>query len=265
MEELSKLKQEIEATQVIVFAGGKAKRFGYSNKPKALLPLGSTTLLDHQIEMFEKCGFKRFVLLVGYMGDKVVAHMKSHHRTLDYVVSFDPDVPKVGKGKALKQAIINRSIDVRKRGIIAFPDDVFLDQSLPYRLLSNHVFSARNHGASLTILLVSGRNYPYGVVRETDAHGRALSFEEKPFIPLLTSTGICVVEPDFYALLMKKVDIKSKGAVEFESIVYPEFARTKKMGVMTIPPDVWCSVNDPKEYEVALEAIKNSQKKKGAR
>lgn len=262
MEELNKLKEEIEATQVIVFAGGKAKRFGYTDKPKALLPLGKTTLLDYQIDMFLKCGFKRFVLLVGHMGDKVVAHMRSRYRKLDYVVSFDPEMKKVGKGKALKHAIRNGSIDAKKRGVIAFPDDVFLDQSLPYRLLSNHVFSVKNHGVSLTILLVSGRNYPYGVVREIDPHGRALSFEEKPFIPLLTSTGICVVEPDFYSLLMKKVDIKSPSAIEFESIVYPEFAKGRKMNVMTIPPDVWCSVNDPKEYEQALEAIKRLRKKK---
>jgi NDP-sugar pyrophosphorylase family protein len=261
MEELEKLRDEIEATQVIIFAGGKAKRFGYTDKPKALLPLGNTTLLDYQIDMFRQSGFKRFVLLIGHMGDVVEAHMRSKHRNLDYVISFDPKVPKVGKGKALKQAILSKAIDAKKRGIIAFPDDVFLDHTLPYRLLSNHVFSVKNHGVSLTILLVSGRNYPYGVVREIDPHGRALSFEEKPFIPLLTSTGVCVVEPDFYSLLMNKVDVKARVAIEFESIVYPEFARTGKMNVMTIPPDVWCSVNDPKEYELALEAIKRLKKK----
>jgi len=256
MEEIDRLRTEIRDTQVIIFAGGSAKRFGYIERPKPLLPLGETTLIDYQMDIFLRSGFRRFVFLLGHMAEMIEKHLKKMYKTRDYVISLDPDLPKVGKGKALKNAILNGAIDTGRRGLIAFPDDVFLDRSLPYRLVSHHLFAMRNHDTVITVLAVSGRNYPFGVIREIDSYGRALSFEEKPFIPLVTSTGVCVVEPEFYSVAKKNINMNDKGAVEFESIILPEFAKKRKISVMTIPPNIWFPVNDPKEYEQLLNTIK---------
>jgi len=64
VEILENLKKEIEKTQVVILAGGSAKRMGKIDKPKALLELKEGwTLLDNELEFFAKCGFKNFILV----------------------------------------------------------------------------------------------------------------------------------------------------------------------------------------------------------
>jgi MurNAc alpha-1-phosphate uridylyltransferase len=258
--ELRRLKEEIERTQVVVPAGGQAKRFGYSDLPKALLPFDSKTLIDQQLDFLAGSGLRDFVLLTGHFADKLEAYVGSGKKWGVHVrYCRDPQgMGPVGRAKAIKNAVAKKVIDRRRRALIAYPDDVFFDRTLPYRLISHHVAAVGSFGAVATILLVSGRHYPFGVVRNVDHSGRARDWEEKPLLALPTYTGIGVFEPGFFDLIDEFVDMKSRKAVEPEQLIFPKLTEAGRLATMLIPPEVWCSINDPKEYEAALERIKRS-------
>lgn len=262
--ELQRLEAEIAGPQVIVPAGGQAKRFGYSDLPKALLPFDSKTLIDHQLEFLAASGFHDFVLLTGHFAEKLEAHVGTGSRFgLKVRYCRDPrGLGAVGRAKAIKNAVAEGVIDRGRRALLAYPDDVFFDRTLPYRLISHHLAAVQSFRAVGTILLVSGRHYPFGVVRQIDHSGRAKDWEEKPLLNLPTYTGIGVFEPPFFKMIEEDVDMKSKKAVEPETLIFPKLTEEGRLATMLIPPEIWCSINDPKEYEAALARAKAGERAK---
>jgi NDP-sugar pyrophosphorylase family protein len=256
--ELRRLEEEILRTQVVLPAGGQAKRFGFAELPKALLPFNSKTLIDHQLDFLSASGLHEFILLTGHFAEKLEAHVgDGSNRGIRVRYCRDPQgVGPVGRAKAIKNALANEVIDRKRRALIAYPDDVFLDITLPYRLISHHISSVESFRAVGTILLVSGRHYPFGVVRNVDHSGRARDWEEKPLLNLPTYTGIGVFEPPFFESIERHVDMRSRKAVEPEMLIFPKLTEQGRLATMMIPPEVWCSINDPKEYEAALERTK---------
>jgi len=69
------LEKEIENTQVVVLAGGLAKRMDSPEMPKALQRVAGKALIDWCIEFYAKHGFKDFVLLVGSMHEAIENHV----------------------------------------------------------------------------------------------------------------------------------------------------------------------------------------------
>jgi len=247
----SKLKDEIDNTQVLVFAGGKAKRMGLIDKPKPLLEVCGRSLLDICISYYRDCGFKDFVLLVGYKSDMIKEHVGDGSKYgVKIRYSSDPKVEKVGKGKALRHAIETGVIDVKRRGLVVFPDDLFLDSSLPLRFLLHHIEATKFRGVEASTVLASAIEFPYGVA-EVDETGFVLEFKEKPVIKLYTSTGMYMFEPAVYDLIVEMIDINEPKAVEFENTVLPFLAKRKKVYAFIVPKDVWFPINTLKQLEQA--------------
>ena len=107
MEELRNIEEDIRNTQVIVLAGGRAKRMGKIDKPKALLELNGTTLVDHMMTQLSNCGFKDFIFLTGYKHEYIENHVGDGSRYgVSVKYSVEPETVK-GKGKALKYALMS--------------------------------------------------------------------------------------------------------------------------------------------------------------
>ena len=75
MDNLECIKEEIENTQVIIIACGRATRMGKIDKPKALLELNGKCLIDYTLEFLKNSGFKNFVFLLGYKHDEIEAYV----------------------------------------------------------------------------------------------------------------------------------------------------------------------------------------------
>lgn len=248
---VKQLENEIKNTQILVFAGGKAKRMGFVDKPKPLLQVNGKPLLDICIDYYKGCGFHDFVILVGYKHEQIKRHLgdgKKHEIKVKY--SVDPEMKKVGKGKALKHAIQTGAIDLKKRALIAFPDDIFLEPTLPLKFLLHHLEGVKMRNTIATTVLASAIDYPYGTA-EVDENNLVLKFEEKPTIKLRTSTGLYMFEPEVYDLVVKLVDMNSPEAIEFEKVVLPDLTKKKKVYALIIPKNVWLPINTLKELEQA--------------
>jgi len=254
VEFLENLRREIERTQVIILAGGSAKRMGKIDRPKALLELKpGWTLLDNEIEFFAKCGFRRFIFLLGYMHEQIERHLeeKEYNKKFEVQISVDPTTENWGKGKALKYALETGKIK-RERFIISFPDDLKLDPSLPLKLILQHISFSKKYNSYGTITLVNGIEFPFGVAK-LNGEGKVISFVEKPLVDTLTSIGLYAFEKEVLDLVNEKIDVDSPKAIEFEDVVIPHLASEGRLYSLVVPPDVWLPVNDIKSYERAVK------------
>ncbi|MEM5772901.1 MAG: sugar phosphate nucleotidyltransferase [Candidatus Aenigmatarchaeota archaeon] len=245
------LKKEIEKTQVLILTGGSGKRMGNPELPKALMKVGGKTLIDRCIEFYAKHGFKDFVLLVGFMHEKIEEHVGDGSKYgVKVRYCLDPPIEKVGKGKALKNAILTGAIDLNKRAIIAYPDDVYLDEEIPIKLLKKHLELKESKRIIATLACASGVEYPYGVALAYDGE-LVEEFFEKPIVQIPSTIGLYVVEPEIFKVIEREVDMNAEKAIEFESVVLSKLAKEKKLGRFLIEPKKWIAINTQKELETA--------------
>ncbi|MEM2136503.1 MAG: sugar phosphate nucleotidyltransferase [Candidatus Methanomethylicia archaeon] len=263
MRRLREIIDEAEKTQVIMPIGGHAKRLGLPNVNKALIKIAGKTLLEREIELYRDCGFKKYKLLIGHLGDKVVEYAEYGSKWgVEIQYSKDPTVDKVGKGKAIKQALINGVIERDKRAIITFPDDLKINRFLPLMILMQHIYGVENYGTWATSLLITSTTYPYGIA-EIDEVGRIKRFVEKPSITILTHIGVCVIEPEVYKEIDEIIDINSPEAIEYETTVLPKLAETRKLYSLILQGSDkrdWIPINTLKELEYAERILSTKNK-----
>lgn len=261
MKEFNNLIEEVKKTQIIIMAGGSAKRFGFSlhDMPKAMLSLNGKPLIDWCIQHYSSCGFEDFILITKHHHEKIEEHVKNnidkYGNNIRIKFVIDPE-ENMGKGKSLVAAL--EKIDTNRRAIISYPDDVFIDSSLPISLLIHHISGVKRLNIIATILFVSGTKYPFGV-GEIDEFGIVRKFVEKPIINKFSSTGTIVVEPDFYNILIECVDMKAPYPIEFESVALPKIASLGKLYSMVISSDIWIPINTIKEFELAEKILKEKK------
>ena len=259
MNALEFLKGEAAITQVAVLAGGEGKRLGFIGVPKPLIALCGVPLIDRCTRYFASNGFREFVVLTRH--EEVARHVGDGSRYgVRLRVCWDPPLPRVGKGKALKHALEAGCLDPGRRVLVAFPDDVFLDATLPLQFLASHLDAVRRLGAWASVAVVAGLQLPYGVV-EVDASGLAVEFEEKPSLRILASTGLYIFEPQALQLLREVVDMSAPHAVEFENVLLPLLAERGRLHAFTVPQGVWLPVNTLKELEEAEAVMEKVEKK----
>jgi len=254
------IEEEVERTQVLVFTGGLAKRMGMINRAKAMLELCGRPLIDWCIEYYSSCGFKDFIFLIGYRGEEIEEYIGNGERygiKVTYV--RDPTIAKVGKGKALKNAIEVGAVDTNRRALICFPDDIFLDETLPLKLLLHHMDGVKKRGILATVVFTTAIEYPFGV-GELDENYIVTRFEEKPVIRISTSTGMYMLEPQAIDMIRELVDINTPYSIEFEDVLLPRLAKSKRLYAMTIPRDTWIPINTLKELERAENILRNAQR-----
>jgi mannose-1-phosphate guanylyltransferase len=257
MEKIIGLEEEIEKTQVIILAGGTGKRMGNPNLPKALQVVAGKTFIDRCIEFYARW-FKDFILLTGFLHEKIEKHVGDGSKygvSIRYCV--DPPIKNVGKGKALKNAIQKGVINLNERSIIAYPDDLFLDEYLPLKALKHHV-GLTEKGVLATVVCAEGIEYPYGVALAND-EDIVEEFFEKPIVLIPSAIGLSIIEPEVYRIIEKIVSLDDEKAVEFESVVLPYLAKERKLGRFLIEAGKWIAVNTQKDLELAEKILKEKK------
>ncbi len=240
-------------TQAVILAGGKGTRLGV-DIPKCMVDLHGKKLIDICMENLITNNIKEYTFLLGYKYEIVKSHLAIYNNIrARYSVDADTNT-SWGKGKALKYALMNHSIDRNKRAIITFPDDIILDSFVYKRLFEAHQEAVNRYGVLATVMLVSGTRYPYGVAR-LDGENLVSEFEEKPFIEIPTNIGIYIFEPQVYNLVMHEIDLEYPDALELENTVMPILAKERKLNGFLIDAKKWLPINTKKDYEYALKIL----------
>jgi len=148
---------ETKNYQIVLICGGLGTRLKHRavDIPKALLEINGTTLLDHTIKLYRSNGFTDFVFLTGHLGEEIRKYV-GDGRIHDINVRFSIEKGLLGKGGALKYALENGVIDMKKSSIIAYPDDLILNKEFPKQLVRRHLVG-KEKGCTATVVRV---NYP---------------------------------------------------------------------------------------------------------
>ena len=79
--------------KAVILAAGIGKRLGEHSKgkPKCLLEVGGSTLLERSLTNLRKGGLKAVVIILGVRGELITALIGEHYKGLDITYVENPD------------------------------------------------------------------------------------------------------------------------------------------------------------------------------
>ncbi|RST78604.1 nucleotidyltransferase family protein [Aquibium carbonis] len=155
--------------QVVIMAGGLGTRLASltRHRPKALLPLGDTSLVGALLDRLCACGMTEAVICAGHMGHLMAETLGTAWRGVPLRVSVEPHPLGTAGGLALVADLAPDFLVVNC--------DIVTD--LDFGALFHH---HRDSGAAATLAAGEWRErLRFGIV-EADADGRVLRLREKP-------------------------------------------------------------------------------------
>jgi mannose-1-phosphate guanylyltransferase len=171
--------------KAVIQAGGKGTRLApYSTVlPKALMPIGDGTVIDHTLAMFAGAGVQVVYITVSKFGPLIRSYCGDGSRwglKLEYIEESQP-LGTIGPLGGMRDKLDGT--------FLVANSDIYIDLDIP-RLLSFH----RQREAPLTVVVTNQTvKIEYGVLDQTD--GSVTGFREKPIEQFCVSTGIYCMEP----------------------------------------------------------------------
>ena len=260
--ETSVTKEEIEElkarTVVLLPAGGKGTRIRAETQSedinKVMIKIdGEQSMIEKAVRDYLACGIKKFVILTGYLAEKVEEHLGDGSQWgAEIKYSQDPGGRKVGNAGAILHALNSGIINDSLTAIIHNPDDVIVGMDRPYGeiFLEGHL-KGRKNGCIGTFIVVPESPFQYsGMIIEK---GKVLDITKYPPIAIPAHTGISVFDPEIYDYFRRMIALESESS--FEQVICPVIAKEKRLFAVNIPTESWIPVNDLKGLEKAISAL----------
>jgi len=172
--------------EAIVLAGGFGTRLRQvvPDWPKPMAPVAGRPFLEILLTSLARKGFRRVVLSLGYMAEKVVAHFGDRFAGMELI--YEIEKTPLGTGGAVRQALERCKAD----HVFVFNGDTFLDIE---------AVDVEAHWQTHHAPIIVAREVPdtarYGCL-DTD-NGRVLGFSEKKVAgPGLINAGCYVLPSD---------------------------------------------------------------------
>lgn len=234
--------QNIDASiPVVIMAGGKGTRLDPATRtvPKALMPLGDKTVIDHIIDHFSSFGLNRFIISLNYKAEMIREHFANSDNGLS--VEFVEEQEPLGTAGSLSlmSEIINQTFFLTNC-------DVLVDFDLN-SLMSWH----KSNSNDFTIVSALQKySIPFGVCK-IDDDGDLDEIEEKPEFDLLVNTGLYVIEP-------KLLPLVPETAMDMTDFISRVRSNGNKVNVFPIPGTSYQDTGEWDSYSKAVEKIKKS-------
>lgn len=226
---------------VVIMAGGRGTRLGPFTKvlPKALLPVGEKSIIDHIIDRFRAYGASEFYLTIHHMSKILRAYFEE--KSPDYSVSFAEEDEPRGTAGSLKLLAdrLDRPFFVSNCDIIIEADYIEL-----YR------FHTQNKYDITLVASAKQFNIPYGIC-ELNSGGSLERIKEKPEYSFLVNTGLYVLNPDVLSL------IPDNKLFHITHLMDKVKKNGGSIGVYPVAEKAWIDVGQWAEYRNALKIIEN--------
>jgi len=259
-------KEEVEAlkaqTVVVLPAGGKGTRIRAETQSeeinKVMIKIdGKRSMIEKAIEDYAECGIDKFVVLTGFLAEKVEEHLGDGSRwDVEIRYSRDPEGRKVGNGGAILHALNNGIIDDRLNPIVHNPDDMIIGLERPYGevFLEGHL-KGRKNGCIGTFVVVPESPFQYsGMIIKK---GMVQDITKYPPIAIPAHTGITVFDAEIYDYFRRLISLDVESS--FENVICPVIAGEGKLFAINIPSKTWLPVNDLKGLEVVMMALEKKR------
>lgn len=243
---------------IVLPAGGEGSRFknitGNLNVNKTAYTLpNNETMIERTIRVYKNLGFTNFMALVFYQADSVINLLGNGSKYgVNIVYSHDPE-RLIGRGGAIKNALVKGKINESNYLIVHNPDDQIVGKTndVLTSVINKHLYNEKK-GAIASVVVVEGTPYSYsGMKVENDL---VTDIETYPFICIPSHIGMTIFSPRIYKYFYKLFDLDKK--CDFESRLFPILKKEKKLYACKIPVDSWVPVNDEKGLKELIKSLR---------
>ncbi|MGN6278691.1 MAG: nucleotidyltransferase family protein [Sphingomonas sp.] len=183
----------VPETAMVMAAGlGKRMRPLTATRPKPLVKVAGKAMIDHVFDRLRAAGVKRAVVNVHYLADAVEAHLKSHVKDLDVVIS-DERAQLMETGGGLVQA---RELIGDQPFLVVNSDNLWLDGPTDaIRALAAAWDDARMDALLLLVPLARANNHGGRGDFHLDARGRITGWRKPGRVAPFVFTGVQILSP----------------------------------------------------------------------
>ena len=254
----SALNDFLQNCTVALMAGGEGSRIKNItdklgiNKNALKLPSGET-MIERTLRMYASLGITNIVALVFHQAESIKELLGDGSKyDVNLTYSHDPE-HQVGKGGAVKNALLNGSIPESSNLIVHNPDDqIISDTNTILKNLINDHINFEKQGCMGTIAVVEGAPISYTGMQVEN--GKVTDVEMYPFVPIPSHVGITIFSSKVYPLFHKLFDLNKK--TDFEQVLFPELKKKNALFASKIPTDTWIPVNDEKGLKKLITQLK---------
>ncbi|HSA72657.1 MAG TPA: nucleotidyltransferase family protein [Nitrososphaeraceae archaeon] len=229
--------------KTVILAGGLGKRLRplTSDRPKPMIQINNTPIIELQVKWLKKCGITDIIVLVGHLREKIKHHLADGKKFGVNISYIEENVP-LGTGGALKNAkdhiIQNGNSD---SGFFVINGDI---------LTNLDPFTMSEKG-SMTLALVPLKS-TFGIV---ETNGDLVSkFVEKPYIyDRWINAGVYYFSNDIFDYLPDSGNL--------ETITLPMLVARQKLKAKKFSNNYWRSIDSHKDVDEASKEIEQVFKK----
>ncbi|MGB8766509.1 MAG: nucleotidyltransferase family protein [Nitrososphaeraceae archaeon] len=227
----------------VILAGGLGKRLRplTSDRPKPMIQINNTPIIDLQVKWLKKFGITDIIVLVGHLREKIKHHLADGKKFGVNISYIEENVP-LGTGGALKNAkdhiIQNGNSDP---GFFVINGDI---------LTNLDPFTISEKG-SMTLALVPMKS-TFGIV---ETNGDLVSkFIEKPSIEdMWINAGVYYFSNEIFDYLPDKGNL--------ETVTLPMLVEKQKLKAKKFSNNYWRSIDSHKDVDEASKEIEQVFKK----
>ena len=227
----------------VILAGGLGKRLRplTSDRPKPMIQINKTPIIELQVKWLKKFGITDIIVLVGHLREKIKHHLADGKKFGVNISYIEENVP-LGTGGALKNAkdhiIQNGNSD---SGFFVINGDI---------LTNLDPFTISEKG-SMTLALVPLKS-TFGIV---ETNGDLVSkFVEKPYIEdRWVNAGVYYFSNDIFDYLPDNGNL--------ETVTLPMLVEKQKLKAKKFSNNYWQSIDSHKDVDEASKEIEQVFKK----
>ena len=227
----------------VILAGGLGKRLRplTSDRPKPMIQINKTPIIELQVKWLKKFGITDIIVLVGHLREKIKHHLADGKKFGVNISYIEENVP-LGTGGALKNAkdhiIQNGNSD---SGFFVINGDI---------LTNLDPFTISDKG-SMTLALVPLKS-TFGIV---ETNGDLVSkFVEKPYIEdRWVNAGVYYFSNDIFDYLPDNGNL--------ETVTLPMLVEKQKLKAKKFSNNYWRSIDSHKDVDEASKEIEQVFKK----
>jgi NDP-sugar pyrophosphorylase family protein len=229
--------------KTVILAGGLGKRLRplTSDRPKPMIQINNTPIIELQVNWLKKSGITDIIVLVGHLKEKIKHHLADGKKFGVNISYIEENVP-LGTGGALKNAkdhiIQNGNKD---SGFFVINGDI---------LTNLDPFTIADKG-SMTLALVPLKS-TFGIV---ETNGDLVSkFIEKPFIKdTWINAGVYYFSNEIFDYLPDNGNL--------ETVTLPMLVEKQKLKAKRFSNNYWRSIDSHKDVEEASKEVQEVFKK----
>ncbi len=227
--------------KAVILAGGYGKRLRplTDTVPKPLVDVAGRPILEWQmLWLSKKCGVESFVLLVGYLKERVMEYIDSKKDEFGVEVKYSVEKEPMGTGGALKNA--EKLLAKEKQFYMLNGDNVTNIRADKMASLGGNIAS---------VALVPLRS-TYGIARLDG--DKIATFDEKPILPeYWMNAGVYLMSKEIFKSLPKVGSI--------ENTTFVELSKAGKLMGQRFPDAYFKGVDSVKDVEEASTDIKTKR------